>query len=109
MILACIVCGTQPEAAFPQNPELNQPCGATTFITHGQYGSTAFDEIDGCFLEINICDPCLTAAAAEDRVLHGTPGHFARPPTAYTPWRPPGKRPEPRTPRPARRSASEAP
>lgn len=67
--LPCIVCGVTPERVFPQDilpSSLRdegpaQPYAATTFLSHGQYGSTVFDPQDESRLQINVCDPCLVA------------------------------------------------
>lgn len=67
MTLNCIVCNKQLESATPG--ETNQPYGGTTFTTRGHYGSTVFDPMDGSFLEINICDECLTRAGERKQVL----------------------------------------
>src|ERR1044072_5509870 len=42
----------------------NQPYEGTTFQSHGHYGSTAFDPMDGQYIEINVCDACLIALSA---------------------------------------------
>lgn len=60
--LPCIVCGFQPEAESPVEG-INQPYAATAFTSHGHYGSTAFDPMNGTFIEINVCDPCLRSRA----------------------------------------------
>ena len=66
--LPCIVCGYQPESAF-NGCTVNQPYKATAFNTQGHYGSTFFDPMDGSYLEINVCDECLTKAKAENKIL----------------------------------------
>jgi len=54
------------------NDDSNQPYAGTTFISYGHYGSTVFDPMNGTtFLELNICDECLTALAAKKLVLEG--------------------------------------
>lgn len=61
-VLPCIVCGTVLENAIPGTPAdqpYNQPYKGTVFVSHGQYGSTFFDEMSGRFVEITICDDCL--------------------------------------------------
>jgi hypothetical protein len=63
------VCGRELRNIF--DDATNQPGDGTTFETHGHYGSTAFDPMDGTYLEINVCDPCLTAARERGVVLHG--------------------------------------
>jgi hypothetical protein len=92
--LACIVCdrllehamspGTLPNGTVLEETT-NQPYGGTVFYSHGQYGSTVFDETTGAFLEITVCDKCLVKAGKEGKVLHGVT--ISRPETAYEPWR----------------------
>ena len=61
-ILDCFKCGKPLESAFPpEHTDTNQPYAGTTFTSSGHYGSTAFDAMDGSFLELNICDDCLRA------------------------------------------------
>ena len=67
----CIICNRELEPAF-SGCETNQPYGATSFITHGHYGSTIFDPLDGSYLEINICDDCL--AERVNKILIGYSG-----------------------------------
>jgi hypothetical protein len=66
--LPCIVCRRELENLFPREVSTNQPNGACTFTSHGQYGSTVFDECDGSKLEINVCDDCLKSAQARNEV-----------------------------------------
>jgi hypothetical protein len=65
--LPCIICGFQPEPCFKDadDEDRHQPFGATMFTTTGHYGSTVFDSINGDELSINVCDPCLKAAAGQ--------------------------------------------
>lgn len=74
--LRCIVCGEQPEDSGLQEG-INQPHAATAFTSHGHYGSTAFDPMDGSFIEVNVCDPCLVAAAADGKVAEGRDRYLA--------------------------------
>lgn len=67
----CIVCGRKLENALDLPKENNQPNGGLAFTTHGHYGSTSFDPMDGTWLEINICDPCIVAAQQAGKVLLG--------------------------------------
>ena len=67
MLVSCIVCSRDFESACAEGD--NQPYGGTTFITEGHYGSTVFDPMDGSFLEINVCDPCLVEASKRRQVL----------------------------------------
>lgn len=63
----CILCGKELENVV--NDAENVPYQGTAFETHGHYGSTAFDPMNGSMLEINFCDDCLRAAARQGRVL----------------------------------------
>lgn len=65
--LSCIGCGQELVNAF--DDATNQPYNGTTFTSHGHYGSTAFDDFEGYFLEINVCDACLILH--KDRVMQG--------------------------------------
>jgi hypothetical protein len=68
--LPCIVCGYEPEPVdHDRHEDNNQPYGATAFTSHGHYGSTVFDPMDGQYLEINICDTCLRRGATSSRVV----------------------------------------
>lgn len=67
----CIIC-----AKSIRNLEAddgNHPHGGTAFQSHGHYGSSAFDPMDGTYLEINICDPCLKVGGQNGCVLIGFP------------------------------------
>lgn len=65
--LPCIACGQELENVDISST--NQPYNGTAFITHGHYGSTAYDPMDGHYIEVNICDACLILH--KDRVLEG--------------------------------------
>ena len=69
MTLPCIVCD-QPIEGVNNGPDYtgNQPYGGTTFMGDGQYGSTIFDPMDGSYLQLNVCDPCLRKKAAAIKV-----------------------------------------
>lgn len=67
LTLPCLVCGKPLKSVLP-NPDMNQPSDATSFTARGQYGSTAFDPMDGTLLQINVCDLCLLER--RDRVSH---------------------------------------
>ena len=63
--LACVVCRQALQPVFPGHEADGgyvQPDNANTFSTAGTYGSTVFDPVDGSYLEVNICDPCLASA-----------------------------------------------
>lgn len=57
-MLNCMVCGKKPEKVYEDHEDL--PYGATLFTSHGHYGSTFFDPMDGSTIEIAICDSCLS-------------------------------------------------
>lgn len=67
----CIVCN-KPLKNLEADAS-NHPIEGTAFTTCGHYGSTVFDPMDGTHLEINICDPCLSAAGEKGNVLLGFP------------------------------------
>ena len=67
--LSCITCGKKLRNV-DANAD-NQPSDGTAFQSYGHYGSTVFDPMDGTYLEINICDPCLKKAGEFGRVLVG--------------------------------------
>jgi hypothetical protein len=67
--LPCIACGKQLPNVFDDAE--NQPENGLAFITHGHYGSGAFDPMDGEYIEITVCDDCVRRAASEGKVLAG--------------------------------------
>lgn len=75
MIAPCIVCGAALDGVgqriFGSDPDFNQPESGTGFTTHGHYGSTVFDPMNGNTLNISVCDDCLTTAGERGRVLLG--------------------------------------
>lgn len=87
--LPCIVCGTQPEPVFRDQPTM-QPYGATMFDAgSGHYGSTVWDEMNPrVSLSINVCDPCLLAH--KDRVAVVRTITPPVPAIEVEPWDPPG-------------------
>ena len=55
--MRCFRCDEIIESIFE---DIQQPYAGTSFYSHGQYGSTVFDNPnDGSYLEIYICDACL--------------------------------------------------
>jgi hypothetical protein len=78
--LACLVCHGPLEHAFPDTvPDRhgyveNQPSDGVAFETAGNYGSTAYDQLDGERLQIAVCDTCLRANAAYTRRVTRTVG-----------------------------------
>lgn len=67
----CIVCAKALEDVG--SGDVNHASRANSFRASGQYGSTVYDPLDGTYLEINVCDDCLTAAGQNGRVLMGFP------------------------------------
>lgn len=67
--LPCIVCGKRLDGYF--DGEQNHPGHGVACSTHGNYGSTIFDEIDGHYLEFNVCDDCLIKASERGHVALG--------------------------------------
>lgn len=88
--LPCVVCDKELEPVFKgasNHPITNQPYAGTIFTSHGQYGSTVFDEMSGgTFLELNVCDPCLVRLAGEGKVILGSP--IVHREVAYGYWQP---------------------
>jgi hypothetical protein len=69
LALPCLMCGVQLPNVMPHLE--NQPDDGLAFETHGAYGSTVFDPMDGSFLEITICDECVVKAAESGQVYVG--------------------------------------
>lgn len=89
MSLNCLVCDQHLDDAITQNGIYNQPYAGTTFTSTGHYGSTVWDPSFSSreWLEINICDPCLTKKADEGVILHVKP-KTQRPEYDTKPWDP---------------------
>jgi len=68
--LPCIVCGNTLRNVFPDEVQ-NQPSDGVAFTSSGNYGSTVWDQFDGSFIEINVCDSCLVEAGQRGRVMAG--------------------------------------
>ena len=68
----CAFCGRTFDCAANHEAFETVPYAGTLFYSHGHYGSTAFDPMDGTKLEIAICDECLFTAANTGRA-HGAP------------------------------------
>lgn len=80
-VLPCIVCGKKLEPMDSGSP--NHAADANEFRAHGQYGSTVFDPLDGSYLAVNICDPCVVDAGVKGRVLTAPNG--GQPLTKWSP------------------------
>ena len=61
MKINCIMCsvGLENWDVYPTKTVVH-PIGGTVFRAYGNYGSTVFDPIDASYLDIVICDGCLT-------------------------------------------------
>jgi hypothetical protein len=66
--IPCFACGKTLYEVGTQEA-INQPHDALAFTTQGHYGTKVFDPMDGSWLELNICDGCITER--QDRVLIG--------------------------------------
>lgn len=78
-LVPCICCGRPMEEHGS-----NQPSGGLAFQCSGHWPSAVFDNAPG-WIEINVCEPCLFAAAERGRILHGDrAGRGA--PTAFVTW-----------------------
>lgn len=82
--LPCIVCDAPIECCDrPPHDSVTQPYAGTNFTSYGHYGSTFFDPMDGEYVSLNICDPCLNAKAESHLVI----GRTSRPVQAWC-WAP---------------------
>lgn len=78
----CIICERELRNVMEDCD--NQPYNGTTFQSQGHYGSTIFDPMDGLYLELNICDPCLVEKRA--LILEGKKTTTVT--WKLTPWQP---------------------
>lgn len=76
----CLVCGR--ELAPIQHGDV-QPVGALILSSSGHYGSD-FDPMDGSVLQVNVCDPCLTARSVRVLRVRAT----VQTVTDWCPWNP---------------------
>jgi hypothetical protein len=62
MKINCIICAAELEnwGVYPPNKTVVHPIGGTAFRTYGNYGSSVFDPMDASYLDVVICDSCLT-------------------------------------------------
>lgn len=92
--LPCVRCDRPLTNEFDEMT--NQPSGGTAFESEGHYGSTAFDPMDGSFIEVNLCDECLVLLRDKGAVLYnrkrkmvvceGTIVGWTKAIRPYTPW-----------------------
>jgi hypothetical protein len=80
--LPCVVCGKKLKNLLSTGA---QPNDGLEFVSYGHYGSTVFDPMDGTFLALAICDPCLLKARKQRRMLHCK--QERRPLTSVTIWK----------------------
>lgn len=65
--LPCIVCGRRLQRV--DDTSEGQPWEGVVIETHGNYGSTVFDPMNGNYLLMNLCDECLVRSGEQGRVL----------------------------------------
>lgn len=65
----CIVCRTRLGNIMDERGF--QPDLGLAFVTYGHYGSTVFDPMDGSFLEVAICDQCVSTALSSGIIREG--------------------------------------
>lgn len=62
--IPCLSCGEELDNLYYEMRDGNRvevhPMGGLHFRTYGHYGSTVFDPMDGSYLDIAICDECVT-------------------------------------------------
>lgn len=68
--LPCVRCDKPLQNVEPDYTPANQPYEGTAFVSHGHYGSTIFDPMDGTYIELNVCDECLKGLQGTGKVLH---------------------------------------
>lgn len=57
-----------------------------SFISHGHYGSSVFDPMDGSSLEISLCDDCVTSKINEPSIIfevRSQPNHQVQTPQEH--------------------------
>lgn len=65
--LTCVICKKQLGNYLAVGM---QPDDGLAFTCRGHYGSTYFDPMDGTYLELSICDPCVKAAVDAGHCKH---------------------------------------
>lgn len=79
-MLSCIVCDRNFESAA-NDPSFDfVPYEGTLFYSHGHYGSTVFDPMDGTQLEVIVCDECLKARWQRVALVHPGRANLGRVP-----------------------------
>jgi hypothetical protein len=64
----CICCKTELDNITEEEIGL-QPVNGLAFESHGHYGTTVFDPMNGSKIAVAICDACITRASHEGDVL----------------------------------------
>ncbi len=85
---ACVVCGKGLKPSFEDSMDDESPPGAATvFTSRGNFGSTMWDPSPSSddYLQVTICDKCLSQAAATGRVLLCQPQHVVTS-VVYSVW-----------------------
>jgi hypothetical protein len=72
----CVVCGGT--LARSDDSYEAQPGDGVMCTTHGNYGSTVYDPMDGSYLSFNVCDKCLVEAGEKGRVMEGRDWKFVQ-------------------------------
>ena len=67
-VLPCVVCGCELRPIISTDVADNHPSGALSFQSEGQFGSVEYDPLDGSYIEINICSPCLRRLGQKNQV-----------------------------------------
>lgn len=62
----CLICGKTLYRIFEDE---GQPADGIAITTHGNYGSTVWDDMAGQFLAFNICDDCILEGSAKGRIF----------------------------------------
>lgn len=69
--LHCIACPATMQNVMGEKG--HQPIDGLSFHTHGHYGSAVFDPMDGSYIQIAVCDACLTNAFERGIVRQSAP------------------------------------
>jgi len=67
----CISCSRQLDNVLDLGL---QPVGGLAFSSHGHYGTSVFDPMDGSCIEFAICDDCVVKAGKKGLIILHKPG-----------------------------------
>lgn len=73
--LNCICCDCELENIMGSDG--HQPDDGLSFYSYGHYGTTFFDPMDGSYIQIAVCDPCLRTADAKGQIKRSKPKEAA--------------------------------